>query len=129
MEKLKEELLAKKNQLHELQRAMLMQKVDFMEENQDVVVMFESDLEGNGPRELANMVLNKGTRVAAVFAGNAGNYRYVIGSKTADTREIAKTLNAKFNGRGGGKPEMVQGSVMGEENCVREEVLKCIKRI
>ena len=129
VEKLKEELLAKKNQLHELQRTVLMQKVNSMEENQDVVVMFESELEGNGPRELANMVLNKGTRVAAVFAGNAGNYRYVIGSRTADTREIAKTLNAKFNGRGGGKPEMVQGSVSGDEVSVREEVLACCKEI
>ena len=129
VEKLKEELLAKKNQIQELQKTVLKQKVDSMEENQDIVVMFEQDLEGNGPRELANMILNKGTRVAAVFAGKDSNYRYVIGSRTVDTRQIAKTLNAKFNGRGGGKPEMVQGSVSGEEVSVREEVIACCKKI
>lgn len=127
--KLKEELLAKKNKIQELSRVLLKQKVDVMEENQEVVVMFEEDLEGNGPRELANLILNKGTRVAAVFAGAEGNYRYVIGSRTADTREIAKVLNAKFSGRGGGKPEMVQGSVSGDEISVREEVLACCKKI
>ena len=100
-----------------------------MEENQEVIVMFESDLEGNGPRDLANLLLAKGTKVAAVFAGTDGNYRYVIGSKSIDTRVIAKAINEKFHGRGGGKPDMVQGSVIGEEICVREEVLACIKRI
>lgn len=30
-----------------------------------------------------------------------------------DTREAAKLMNEKFHGRGGGKPEMVQGSVTG----------------
>ena len=129
VEKLKEELLAKKNKIQELQRVILKQKVDSMEEGQDVIMMFEPDLDGNAPRELANLILAKGTKVAAVFAGTKENYRYVIGSKTADTREIAKTLNTKFHGRGGGKPDMVQGSVSGDEISVREEVLACIKRI
>ena len=129
VEKLKEELQVKKSQIQELKRTILKHKVEAMDENQEAIVMFEADLDGNGPRELANMLLAKGTKVAAVFAGTEGNYRYVIGSKSVDTRNIVKALNEKFQGRGGGKPEMVQGSVMGEENCVREEVLKCIKRI
>ena len=129
VEKLKEELMAKKSQIQELKRMLLNHKVEAMEENQEAIILFESDLDGNGPRELANLLLAKGTKVAAVFAGSEGNYRYVIGSKSVDTRSIAKSLNEKFQGRGGGKPDMVQGSVMGEENSVREEVLACIKRI
>lgn len=129
VEKLKEELMAKKSQIQELKRMLLNHKVEAMEENQEAIILFESDLDGNGPRELANLLLAKGTKVAAVFAGSEGNYRYVIGSKSVDTRSIAKSLNEKFQGRGGGKPDMVQGSVMGEENGVREEVLACIKRI
>lgn len=129
VEKLRDELLAKRNKIQELQRVILKQKVDSMEDGQDVIMMFESDLDGNAPRELANLILAKGTKVAAVFAGTEGNYRYVIGSKTADTREIAKALNNRFNGRGGGKPDMVQGSILGDEISVREEVLECIKRV
>lgn len=129
VEKLKEELMAKKNQIQELKRMLLNHKVEAMEENQEAIILFESDLDGNGPRELANLLLAKGTKLAAVFAGSEGNYRYVIGSKSVDTRSIAKSLNEKFQGRGGGKPDMVQGSVIGEENSVREEVLACIKRI
>ena len=129
VQKLKEELLAKKNQLRELQKELLEQKVDSMEENQEVIVMFESELEGNGPRELANLILSKGTRVAAVFAGKAPDYRYVIGSKSVDTRILAKMLQEKFGGRGGGKPEMVQGTVSGDEMSVREEVIVCSKKV
>ena len=129
VEKLKEELLARKNQIQELKRTLLEWKVQTMEDNQEVIVMFEADLDGNGPRELVNLLLAKGTKLAAVFAGAEGSYRYVIGSKSVDTRVLAKSLNEKFQGRGGGKPDMVQGSVNGEENCVREEVLECIKRI
>jgi alanyl-tRNA synthetase len=36
-----------------------------------------------------------------------------------DVRPFAKILNEKFQGRGGGKPEMVQGSVTGTEAEIR----------
>ena len=100
-------------------------KVALLEENQPLVSLFEHDLEGNAPRELVNLILQKGTTVATVFVGDANKgYRYVIGSKSVDIRPIAKMLNEKFEGRGGGKPEMVQGSLSGNENDIREEVIK-----
>ena len=34
-------------------------------------------------------------------------------------RPLAKELNETFHGRGGGKPEMVQGSVQGNESEMR----------
>ena len=37
----------------------------------------------------------------------------MIGSRNEDVRPICKLLNGQFNGRGGGKPEMVQGSLKG----------------
>ena len=88
--------------------------------NKDLVVLFESELEGNAPRELVNLILEKQVKVAAVFAQTDVNqYRYVIGSRVMDVRPFAKILNEKFQGRGGGKPEMVQGSVMGVEAEIR----------
>ena len=50
--------------------------------------------------------------VAAVFSGNDENgYKYAVASRTEDVRLIGKELNAVCSGRGGGKPDMVQGSV------------------
>ena len=76
------------------------------------------------------MILEKGNTVAFVFAGNSiEGYRYVIGSKTQDTRIYAKALNERFQGRGGGKPEMVQGSLCGSEIEIREEVMLCKEKV
>ena len=63
-----------------------------------------------------HLILEKQVKVAAVFAQTGvDQYRYVIGSRAMDVRPFAKILNEKFQGRGGGKPEMVQGSVTGTE--------------
>ena len=130
VQRIKEELNVKKNRIAEMQKTLLAYKVKELEENQETVVMFEPELEGNAPRELVNLILAKGTGVAAVFAGNSSEgYRYVIGSKKADTRMYAKALNEKFQGRGGGKPEMVQGSLCGEEIEIREEVISCSRKV
>ena len=69
-----------------------------------------------------NQVSEAGHRVCAVFFGAEGDtYRYVIGSAKVDLREVVGELNAVFHGRGGGKPEMVQGSLSGKK---KEEELR-----
>ena len=113
---LKEEKASLKNKIAELQKQLIVSKVDKIKEGQNFVCMFEHDLEGNGPRELVNMILEKDVTIGAVFAGNdTKGYRYVIGSRKEDVRPVAKMINDQFNGRGGGKPEMVQGSLQGNE--------------
>jgi len=130
VQRLKDELAVLKNRTLELQRNLLSYKIAELEENQDVVVLFEPELEGNAPRELVNMILAKGAGTAAVFVGNVKDgYRYVIGSRTLDTRVYAKVLNGKFQGRGGGKPEMVQGSLYGSEMEIREEIISCSGKV
>lgn len=129
--KLKEELVAQKCRIVEMQRKLLEYKAEAIEENQEMVVLFEPELDGDAPREFVNLILNKGTGIAAVFVRNSKDgYRYVIGSKSMDVRAITKGLNEKFKGRGGGKPEMVQGSLFGNESEIREEVIRsCSKEV
>lgn len=124
VERLKEENALLKGRAADLQRQILGYKVKGIPEGERVVCLFEPDLTADAPRELVNLVLESGKGFCAVFAGNEKEgYRYVIGSKCMDVRELCKVLNGKFNGRGGGKPEMVQGSLMGEEEKLRETVL------
>ncbi len=123
--RLKGELSDKKNQIADLKQNLLEWKVKEIPDGEELVIMFE-ELEGNGPRELMNLLIEKGTGVAAVFSGNdADGYRYVIGSRQKDVRPIAKSLNEEFVGRGGGKPEMVQGSLAGRAEDIREMLQKC----
>lgn len=53
----------------------------------------------------------------------------MIGSRTQDLRAFSKMLNAAFEGRGGGKPEMVQGTVKGEAGKIREWIQKIAEEL
>ena len=128
--KLKEDIAIQKGKVAEMQRKILQYKVNELPEKESLIVLFETELVGDAPRELVNLLLAKGTEVGVVFAETGVNqYRYVIGSKSMDVRPFAKMLNEKFVGRGGGKPEMVQGSVNGEVDAIKEAVEACRKEM
>ena len=44
--------------------------------------------------------------------GRTTHYRYIIGSKNIDLRRNAREINSIINGKGGGSPDMIQGSCM-----------------
>lgn len=53
------------------------------------------------------------TRVGGItvaLSGGEGDYKYVISSHSVDLRVMSKDINAALCGRGGGRPEMIQGS-------------------
>lgn len=118
VERLQEELAMKKAKIAELERKFLEQKVETLDISSEIVCLFE-ETDPVMTRELVNLLLKKGAKMAAVFSGNEREgYRYVLGSRSLDVRENGKLLNEAFHGRGGGKPEMVQGIVQGK----REEI-------
>lgn len=80
-----------------------------------VVFLCESDMEINYLRIFVNgaMELNKG--ICCGFSGDEQKgYNYVIGSKSVDVLNLARAMNEMFEGKGGGKPQMVQGSLNGK---------------
>ena len=75
------------------------------------VLLFEDELSGDSLRKLCDAVANSCGGRCAVFAGADGAYKYAIGHAGGDLRELTKKMNAALSGRGGGKPNFVQGSV------------------
>lgn len=117
---LKDELSVIKGKIVSLQQKLLTYQAEEIPVNEEMTVVFGADLEGSAPRELMNRLLEKGAKVCAVFAGTEeAGYRYVIGSKEVDVRPLCKKINEAYQGRGGGKAEMVQGSLRGEEEKIR----------
>ena len=58
--------------------------------------------------------------VCAVFSGSDGDgYRYVIASSGVNLRYKAKEINSALGGRGGGTPEMIQGTVSAKEDEIK----------
>ncbi len=118
---LKEEQSSMKSKAADLQQQLLFLRAKEIDVSEDVVTVFDGGLTGNGPRELMNCLLNRGAKISAVFAGSdEEGWRYVIGSRTEDVRPLCKKLNEAFEGRGGGKPEMVQGSLKGTAEGIRQ---------
>ena len=81
------------------------------------IAAFEENL---SPDEIARycLALAENFKVAAVFCNSDSGYKYALASKKEDCRLLTKAMNDKFKGRGGGKPELTQGSLTGN----REEI-------
>lgn len=83
-------------------------------------ILFEEGLNPVEIRILADRLIQK-VQFAAVFSGKEGEgYKYVMCGKDMDIVSLGKAFNLALNGRGGGKNPMVQGSVEGSEEAVRE---------
>ncbi len=58
----------------------------------------------------ANIATEKVSGILVVLSGKDGEYKYVISSNSVDLRQESKEINKSLLGRGGGKPNMIQGS-------------------
>ena len=81
---------------------------------EDRLIIFDSKLEGKLLQDFAISIKDKANDFAACFCGENGSYRYSIVSNSVNLQPLCKALNAAFSGRGGGKPEIVQGSLTAE---------------
>lgn len=122
---LKEENTALKYELGEREKRLIECRAAAVPEGPGAVCVFTEDLGGESMRLLMNRVLEAGHSLCAVFHGDSGNgYRYVIGSRTKNMRPLAKAFNEAFGGKGGGRPEMVQGTVSGSEDAITSWILE-----
>lgn len=120
VQNLKEEQGSLKGKVAAMQQRMMQYRAREISVEEEMILVFDSELSGNGPRELMNLLLQKGAAICAVFAGDdQTGYRYVMGSSIEDVRPMAKKMNDAFAGRGGGKPAMVQGTVNASEEEIR----------
>lgn len=90
------------------------------------MLLFEEDLDSGMMRKYVNLSVGKTDGISGCFVGDDQNgYRYVLGSETLDVRSISGEMNRDLDGKGGGKPGMVQGSVNG----TKEQILNVMKRV
>ena len=83
------------------------------------VLLFEDGLTPDGVRRLCVAVMEKcGGRCVCCSGSDDEGYKYAIGHKGGNLRDMTKTLNQTLNGRGGGKPDFVQGSVRADRAAI-----------
>lgn len=101
-----------------LKRELLSLKAEATKEAERIII-FDDKLQGKLLQDFSIALMGKAKIFAACFCGENGVYRYSVASSGTDLREICKTLNGAFSGRGGGKPELVQGTISGREEDIR----------
>ena len=82
------------------------------------VLLFEDEMSADSVRRLCDAVAETCGGRCAVFAGADGAWKYAVAQRGGDLRGFTKELNAALNGRGGGKPEFVQGSLAAERAAI-----------
>ena len=119
VEKLKDDKEKADYQIVGLQRELLSLKAEAIV-NEEKIIFFDNNLQGKLLSDFALSIMEKAENFAACFCGENGSYKYCIVSSKTDLRDMCKALNSAFCGRGGGKPQIVQGSLSGSEADIKD---------
>lgn len=83
------------------------------------VLLFEDGLSPDSVRRLADAVMHGCGGRCAVFSGSdESGYHYAIGHAGGDLRAFGKRMNGALDGRGGGRPNFIQGSVRARRDAI-----------
>lgn len=120
VDRLKEQLAAAKFRLTGLEQR-LWRQVAAENAGKGNVLLLEPGLDMPGVQRLADQTAAVCGGWAAVFSEQAdGRFLYVLAAADADLRPLAKEMRQAIGAKGGGRPNFQQGSVMAEENAVRD---------
>ena len=118
--KLQQELAEMKQRVASLTNELFEYKVEeYLKIEEPAIYVYEKDLLGDALRRLCLMLVEKTDKKVLVLTGEEGNLKYALGAKSMDVRPLNKCLTSEFNGKGGGKSELCQGSLVGNEAEIR----------
>lgn len=120
VERVKNELAAEKQAAVQLKKQIIELKIALLKSCEGNMVIFEADMDMLNLRLLVNRAVEMCTGVCAAFSGDdEKGYNYIIAGKNIPLRERSKEINSALNGRGGGKDDMIQGSVKASAQDIR----------
>lgn len=111
VEKLSLQLESQKSRIFQLENTIFTAMAQKFRDKGDVLLQMP-DLDAQGVRRATIALQNTCGGRAAVFSGNdKTGYKYAVGQPNGTLGSWVKLLNTTLHGRGGGKPDFVQGSV------------------
>jgi len=114
VQRLKDEIANLKYELQKVKLDSFAEKIKDL--SGDIEIIFEKDLTPDEVRKMCDLLADKVTVAAVLSGSDEAGYKYTLASRSMDLRQLAKDFNTALSGRGGGKPEMVQGNVSAKQN-------------
>lgn len=120
VEKLKVQLGDAEYKCNSIAKAAILANADNAEPTDgDLVFIVPRDL-SSGLLSLVNAALPKCGGICAAFAGEDGDYTFVMGSLSVDLREKSEDIRNSLNAKGGGSPELIRGSAAATAEEIRK---------
>ena len=86
------------------------------------LILFTEGCDRKTMQNGVNRMMERADGLCCIFSKeeeDAGGYAFVIGSRTQDCRQVAANLRETLGAKGGGQAQMIQGSVMAQEENIR----------
>jgi len=110
--RLEDELARQKQENMGLKKELILRTAEALPQTCGNLVLFNAVPDKSLLRDFANAALPRCTKVCAVFFGDDQHgWQYVLASAEINLRDFAKGFNAALQGKGGGKPDMISGSL------------------
>lgn len=123
--RLLKEVQAEKERNRILQERLLAQEMKNAWEEEGFCLLFTREADRNILRRLLQQkAADTGKLCGAFLEDETGGCQYLLVREGGDLRPLAAAMNRDLNGKGGGKPQLVQGSVAAS----REEIQEWMKR-
>lgn len=120
VKRLQGELQQMKDKLYRFQIADMERKLEEIPSDAENYFLFETEMDKTAARKFVDAGKEKCSGICGLFIGSdEQGYQYILGSKSADLKTVLKEFHIEFPGKGGGKGEMVQGTVNGENEKIK----------
>ncbi len=120
VEAFKQEKAKADYELDAIKRSSIKKYINRLTNSENNICVFADEADMDGLREIVNAGKPLCGGIFGAFSADKDGYKYCLGSETADMRSFAKEFNKELNGRGGGRPEMIQGSVSADKKMILE---------
>ncbi len=119
--RLQDEARMWKEKLVHVQSRTMEQILEKLPESVENYVLFEEDVDKNVARRFVDEGKSKCSGICGIFLGtDETGYRYILGSESVDLKAYSRAFHEALGGKGGGKGEMVQGTVPASEKAIRD---------
>ena len=119
VERLLKEMGDLKFSVVQMKREMMRIKAHNMKFEGEALCVLENEVKGSDLREYANLLAERTQRVLVLSEGGNDQFRYVLIDHKNEARTLGQEIQVLYAGKGGGTPQMIQGTLKGDWNIIK----------